>query len=139
MKLVVLLAVVLCLASSLQAQTVTNVDATKGFVFAASADQTTTAADGTPLLTRYEVRFLAAVPASCAAQTAVNLGKPTPVSNIITTTALPALGSLPANCLYTATIAAIGPGGEGVSQPSAPFARVVFRAPGAPGTPVVSP
>lgn len=134
-----LVLVCLSLASSLQAQTITNVDGTKSVTFTASADQTTTAADGTPILTRYELRFTPAVPASCAAQAAINLGKPTPTANVITSAPLTALGTLPANCIYTAVVAAIGPGGEGVSVPTNPFARVVVSAPAAGGKPAFTP
>lgn len=130
-------ALLLC-ASVVSAQT--PVTSTSGIAFGASPDQTTVAADGiTPILTRYEMRFTATIPASCAPASAVNLGKPTPTAGTITVAPVAALGTLPANCVYTAVIAAMGPGGEGVSGPTTPFVRVVPKAPAATGTPTIVP
>ncbi len=64
-----------------------------------------------------------------------DLGKPTPTNDVIRVTN-PAMFAVPVSMdVYTAKVAAAGPGGEGVSAPSNPFARVA--GPSAPGTPRV--
>jgi hypothetical protein len=127
-------------AAVASAQTPVN-GTTSTMTFTASADQNTVAADGvTPILARYELRFTPTTPGSCAAQPPFNVGKPAPNgSNVITVTPIPALGALPANCIYTGIVAAIGPGGEGVTSPSSPFVRVVPKAPAAAGQPTFAP
>lgn len=119
----------------------TPVTGTSGATFTASADHNALAADGvTPILTRYELRFTPNVPASCAAVAPVNMGKPTPNgSNVISVVPIVTLGTLPANCVYTAVEVAIGPGGEGASVPSDPFVRVVPKIPTAGGKPAIVP
>jgi len=75
---------------------------------------------GTPVVSRYELRFQfvgAEQPV-----TTVDLGKPTPVENLIRVT-VPQFLTLQPKQEYTATVAAIGPGGEGVSTPTDPFGR----------------
>lgn len=139
MRASVIALMLLAIGTVVQAQTVTNVTGTMGISFT-DVDQNATAADGTPLISKYEMRFTPAVPASCAAAPPANLGKPVAdATGTINAKPVPAFGTLPANCIYTLVIAAMGPGGEGVSVSSDPFARVVVRAPGASSKPVILP
>lgn len=122
-------------AAVVSAQTV--VGPTSGVSFTASTDHTGTNADGSPVVARYEVRFQPT--AGCAGVPVANLAKPAPVANLITVSPLAPLATLPANCVYTLTVVAVGSGGEGVSLPSSPFVRAVPKVPAAPGVPIVLP
>ena len=104
--------------------------------FAPSADHATMLpADlgGGPVVVSYEARFETV---AGAAVCAVDLGKPTPVSSLISMP-LP-LACVPAGWAprYVVKVAALGPTGAGVSAASNPFASV--GEPGAPGVPVVT-
>lgn len=95
--------------------------------FTASADHAS--------LTSYELRIVV-VSAPTVIVSKQNLGKPTPVANLISlalnpTPALPQSSTVQ----YLAFVAAISPAGEGVSAASNPF--IVAAPPAAPGTPVV--
>jgi hypothetical protein len=91
--------------------------ATSGFAFTASPDQNAIGLDGGPLLTYYQATYcLAVTPTTCPIT--VNLGKGIPdAANTITVTGATLLWSmLTPNVAYTATVAAVGPGGA--SPPS---------------------
>lgn len=129
------LVAVVFLSSPAFAQSPIPVTATSGVSFT-DADHTALNADGIPAVTRYELRFIP--PAGCAAVPTADLGKPAADgTGLILAKPIAAFGSLPANCVYTALLAAIGPGGEGVSAPSDPFVRVVAKVPASPSKPAV--
>lgn len=140
----VVAAVVFLLAPAAFAQAPTPVTAATGFQFI-DDDHTTLNVDGSPVVAHYEIRF-SPVSASCAPVAVVNLGKPPQdAAGVILAKPVPALGTLPGNCVYTAVVAAIGQTGangftpEGVSSPSDPFVRVVAKTPAAPSKPVIRP
>jgi hypothetical protein len=88
-----------------------------------SADHSRLGLDDQPLVTRYEMRIFLESSNVNLIKT-VDLGKPTPVSDLITitTTQTPTLFSgLNLNTKYLARVVAIGPSGEGVSDFSNPF------------------
>jgi len=89
--------------------------------FVASADDSATAADGTPLVTSYQLDFYL-IGAAQPFQT-LSLGKPTPdASRTITVDFTSLLGSaLPFGTVYDATVVAIGPGGSSSSTVSNTF------------------
>lgn len=91
--------------------------------FTASADHNATLSDGTALLTRYELRFYAS-PNGTTPIATHDLGKPTPVSGVITVVNAAWFTALTANAENLAKVAAIGPGGEGLSGPSGPFVEL---------------
>lgn len=133
-RLALLLGMCLLFASVVRAQTPTPIGAANGIAFTASADHSVLLADGTTdKLSSYEVRFAAVAPSSsCTPVSNVSIGKPALVAGEVSIKPFAPLGALPANCAYTYRIAAIGPGGEGVSAASLPFVRVVPTAPAAP-------
>jgi hypothetical protein len=112
--------VLLSLPASLQAQTMNPTTAQ----FLASADQNSTAADGTPLVTGYELDFYM-VGAAQPFQT-LPLGKPVPdATGNISVNFVTILGSaLPAGSVYDATVVAVGPGGSSASTASNTFEYV---------------
>lgn len=131
--LVFLIGCLVVLATSATAQVVINPTTVQ---FAASADHASLLPDGSPMVTKYEIRhFLSG--ATSPVQTG-DLGKPSPVSGIVTASIVGTLSSLPFSPTqqYVAKVAAIGPTGEGLSAASNPF--VVVGKPGAPGTPTVA-
>jgi|OpeIllAssembly_1097287.scaffolds.fasta_scaffold18263_3 hypothetical protein len=102
--------------------------------FTPSADHAVVLPDGQPMVASYEARY--ALEGSATVVCTTNLGKPTPVSSVIS---MP----LPLSCVptspsarYVVRVAAVGPTGSGLSGPSGPFASV--GSPGAPGVPVLS-
>jgi len=102
--------------------------------FAPSADHAVVLPDGQPMVASYEARY--ALEGSATVVCAVSLGKPTPVSSLIS---MP----LPLSCVpvsqsarYVVRVAAVGPTGSSASGPSGPFASV--GSPSAPGVPVLS-
>ena len=120
------------LASSAAAQSVLVNPTT--IQFAPSADHAVVLPDGQPMVTGYEARY--ALEGSATVICATSLGKPTPVSSLIS---MP----LPLSCVpvsqsarYVVRVAAVGPTGSGLSGPSGPFAFV--GSPSAPGVPVLS-
>lgn len=117
----------------------TPVSATTGILFQSSSDHAALNTDGTPVVTNYLIRFIPGI--SCPAVAPVSVGKPVPDAGAaILVKPWAPLGTLPANCAYTATVAAVGPTGlEGVSAPSLPFWRLVAKVPAAPGQPVLQP
>lgn len=115
----------------------TAVTASSGIGNITSADHAAMNVDGSLVITKYEVRFLPG--AGCAPIAPFDAGKPPLVGGVLTIKPIPSMGSLTANCPYTAVVAAIGPGGEGVSPASDPFVRVVAKVPAAPSKPAVVP
>lgn len=123
----------LLLATVASAQPVVN---PRTVEFAPSADHDAVLpADlgGGPVVASYEARYY--VVGGTTPICAVSLGKPTPVSSLIS---LP----LPLSCVpvswgtrYEVRVAALGPTGTGISGPSGPFASV--SEPAAPGVPAV--
>ena len=109
--------VLLSLPASLHAQTMNPTTAQ----FVASADQNSTAADGTPLVTGYELDFYM-VGAAQPFQT-LPIGKPVPdATGNISVNFLTLLGSaLPVGTVYDATVVAVGPGGSSASTVSNTF------------------
>lgn len=94
--------------------------------FTASADHNTLGLDGiTPVLTRYEMRHF--LEGASEPVQVIDLGKPTPNGEnkiIATNAAWFAAAAIVPNVRYVAKVAAIGPGGEGVSDPSNFFGRL---------------
>jgi hypothetical protein len=83
-----------------------------------------------PLVTNYELRVFLSTNTTTPVRV-VNLNKPTPdASNLISVSVVSTIAAL-APGDYFGRVAAIGPGGEGVSVNSNPF-QVKPRAPGAP-------
>jgi hypothetical protein len=118
-------------ASVASAQTPTVVTANSGIAFVASADHNVTVG-GVAVVTSYQVDVIAAQ-GTTATGFSLGLGKPSPdASNTITVQPLAQFGGL-LQGVYTMTVSAIGPGGNGVSAASDPFVRVLpARAPGKP-------
>ena len=134
MKTIIVTACVLCLCvAAVSAQTAV-VNPTE-IVYTASADHGVTLPDGTVVVARYEVRFFA--PGATSPVSVADLGKPTPVANVITQDLTDKLVGVPvsATVQYVAKVAAMGPTGEGVSAASNPFMRV--GPPAAPATPLL--
>lgn len=99
--------------------------------FVASTEHSTTVG-GTAVLTNYEARYFDGGTSVLVS----NLGKPTPGTGNVIAVPVTSAG-LPKNKALTVTVAAIGPGGTGVSAPSDPFAYLA--APGAAGKPQLQP
>jgi hypothetical protein len=93
--------------------------------FNASPDHSATDQGGAAVIARYEL----VVSQDGKAVKTVDLAKPAPDTNqLITVDVNTALVPLPTGT-YVAVVQAVGPGGTGTSQPSAPFTLTV-RAPG---------
>ena len=107
-------------AIALTAQTVVD----PRFVeFAPSADHSTLAPDGTPLVQRYSLTVF--VVGSTTPLDTMNLGKPTPSAGIIRVDFLPLMNTPPpAGVILEARVTAIGPGG---STPSAVSNQFSFQ------------
>jgi len=126
-----LLSVLLSAASSTAfAQPATYVVNPSRVQFTASADHAVMLPDGTPMVSRYELRVYAQ--GATEPVTTTDLGKPATVAGDITTDITSVLGSLPlsATVQYVARVVAVGQTGVGVSDPSNPFGHV-----GSPATP----
>lgn len=106
-------------ALSVSAQTIVNPVRVE---FTASADHAATSIDGSPLVTKYEMRIF--LEAGTTVLFVTDLGKPTPVANVISVTNAVWFSGLTPNTKYVAKVAAIGASGEGVSDPSNPFGNV---------------
>lgn len=118
---VLIVLVALLTATPTRAEAQTQVLNPRTLSFDPSADHGATLPDGQPAVTRYEVRWFAS---GAAAPLQVNdLGKPVPVSGRITLDLSTQIGMIPIGSGYVARVAAIGPAGEGVSDPSNPFGR----------------
>ena len=111
-------------ASTAWAQPSTYVVNPSRVQFTASADHAVMLPDGTPMVSRYELRIYAQN--ATEPVTTTDLGKPAPVAGDITTDITSVLGSLPlsATVQYVARVVAVGQTGVGVSDPSNPFGRV---------------
>lgn len=94
--------------------------------FTPSADHNATVTVGTvstPVLTRYELRIFADATATSPITTS-DLGKPAPApTGLIEIDKRDVFVAIPTGS-YVARVAAIGPGGEGVSAPTDPFGRL---------------
>lgn len=101
--------------------------------FTASADHAGFSLDGTtPLVTKYELRVTLAT--DTVVITVMDLGKPLPdAQNTITATNPVWWAALAPKTRFVARVVAIGPTGEGVSDPSGPFGNV--GPPAKPGVP----
>ena len=95
--------------------------------FDVSADHSRTVL-GQPAVTRYELRVYAE--GASAPITTADLGKPTPAAGTRVSLDQSAVFAAVPLGAYVARVAAIGPGGEGVSDATAPFGRL--SAPAAP-------
>jgi hypothetical protein len=126
-----ILAVFLLSVVSAQAQT-TVINPTK-VEFTPSADHNVLI-DGQAVVAKYEIRYF--VQGSSTSIAVVNLGKPTPVSNLISTALDITVVPLSSTVKYVTSVAAMGPTGEGVSSLSNPFMRV--GPPAIPGNPIVN-
>jgi hypothetical protein len=102
--------------------------------FPPSADHDRLGLDGTPMVTRYELRMYLATDTATVIS-ATDLGKPTPTAGTISVTNPLWFSALTPNTKYIARVAAIGPTGEGVSDASGPFG--MQGPPGKAGTPVL--
>lgn len=122
-----LLILLLMIPTSAYAQVVIN--PTKA-IFVASADHNVVENE-VPVVTNYELRIYVA--GGTVPLRTLNLNKPTPdTNNEITVTISTLVASLPVGD-YFGKVAAKGPGGEAVSEPSNPF-TVAVRPPTAPTT-----
>ncbi len=83
--------------------------------FTASSDQNATTSSGAPLLTSYELEFY--MPGATQPFQTVGLGKPTPDgSNAIAVNFTTLLSPVPpVGVIYSASVAAVGPGGRSSS------------------------
>lgn len=87
--------------------------------FTPSQDHSSTNVEGTPFLTRYELRIFLADGDTFVQP--VNLNKPVPnASNVISVIITDTILALPSGD-YTSRVAAIGPGGENISELSNGF------------------
>lgn len=77
-----------------------------------------------PMVLRYDLRIFTEQPLGTVPVTTVDIGKPTPVGGTITVTNAVWFSGLTPNTRYVAKVAAVGPTGEGVSDPSGPFGNV---------------
>lgn len=126
------LTVLLLCAASASAQT----PALRTVAFTASADHNATMADGTVLVTRYELVIVKTGAAPTTVAT-LDLGKPTPdAANAITLSNVPLPAALTPGD-YTGRLTAIGPGGRSPDAVTSPFS--VPRPPAAPTAPLVKP
>lgn len=120
------LALVLMAAGSLLLAQVAGAQVTvnpRTVEFVPSADHALLSIDGSPIVARYELRmFLETDPVTPLFIT--DLGKPSPVANLITVTNPVWFAGLTPHTKYIARVAAVGPTGEGVSDPSGPFGNV---------------
>ena len=130
LTLALLLALAAC-ASVVSAQTVVVNPTT--VEFPASADHSVLAIDGQPMITKYELRVY--VEAGMTLLATLDLGKPTPLANIITVTNAGWFAPLQPNTRLVARTVAIGATGEAASGVSAPFGLV--GPPHPPGVPTV--
>ena len=120
------LALALLAPMSANAQTVVN---PVTVTFTPSADHAVIALDGNPMVTKYEMRiYTEANPTTVL--TVTDIGKPTPVANLVTITNAVWFSALTPNTKYFAKVVAVGLTGEGVSDPSNFFGNV-----GAPAKP----
>jgi hypothetical protein len=92
--------------------------------FTPSADHAVLALDGSPMVTKYEMRIFVETPLGPTPSFTTDIGKPTPVAGKITITNAVWFSGLTPNTRYVAKVAAVGPTGEGVSDPSNPFGNV---------------
>jgi hypothetical protein len=76
---------------------------------------------GVPIVSRYELRILEA--GAAAPVSVVDLGKPEPDAAGVIRAEPAVLVGLPVGRTFSAVVAAIGPAGEGVSEPSNFFGR----------------
>lgn len=134
-RLFVITLAALAIAAIAGAQTVTPNPSTVQFL--ASADHNALIFDTTqPVVTRYELRIYVAIDLAKVIAT-LDLGKPTPATDgTITVTNAIWFAALTPKTKYIGKVAAIGPTGEGVSDPSNPFGNQ--GPPAAAGTPIVS-
>ena len=124
MKRLLLTFAFLLFASVANAQLVTN---PRTVQFTPSADHSAVTENGSQAVDRYELRIF--FRGAAAPLTSVDLGKPTPDASNTIRLEPPVLIGLPFGS-YIARVAAIGAGGEGVSDPSNPFDSIL--APGVP-------
>jgi hypothetical protein len=89
--------------------------------------------EGVPMVAKYELRIFLEVGGTLL--TTTDIGKPTPVSNLISITNPIWFAPLTPKTRYIARVAAVGPTGEGVSDPSGPFLNA--GAPANPGAPTL--
>lgn len=99
-------------------QTVTNPNAVE---FTPSADHAVTMADGRPMVTEYRLEVWAS--GAVAPMQTTSLGKPDPQGDGKIRSLPALLLALPIGQVFTATVTAVGPIGEGRSTPSNPFER----------------
>lgn len=86
--------------------------------FTASVDHNTADVQGIPFLTRYELRIFLADGNTFVQP--VNLNKPLPVNNVVRVIITDTILALPSGD-YSSRVAAIGPGGENISEVSNGF------------------
>ena len=110
MRLLLVGALVLTLSGSAAAQTFTNNPTT--VTFTASADHHATAADGTPVLSSYDLIIYPAGGSHLTPTATISLGKPLPdatsLVRVVINFQIPALLN---GVTYAAVVAAVGPGG----------------------------
>lgn len=97
--------------------------------FTPSLDHDIMLSDGTPKVDHYEIQWFAS--GASAPVSSGDLKKPAPANGIISVDIRTLLIGIPFGNNYTAKVAAIGPTGSGVSNPSNPFD---FVSPPAPAT-----
>jgi hypothetical protein len=133
MRTIILVAACLVAIVAVPAAAQTVVTNPTTVYFLASADHSAFSLDGTtPLVTKYELRVTLAT--DTVVITVLDLGKPVPdAQNTITAINPVWWAALTPKTRFVARVAAIGPTGEGVSDPSGPFGNV--GPPAKPGVP----
>jgi hypothetical protein len=116
LSLALLLALAMC-ASPAYAQTVVVNPTTVEFT--PSVDHNAVSIDGQPMIARYELRIY--IEATSALLATIDLGKPTPLANLITVTNPAWFSPLQPNTRLVGRFVAVGPTGEGVGALTNPF------------------
>jgi hypothetical protein len=106
--------------------------------FQPSADHNATKLDGSAVVASYRVDYYLLdasgnIPANAVPAFSTNLGKPTPVNNIIVVPN--AFGAIVSDTAYRVKVVAVGPDGAGVSPASVPFGKSAAKVPAAPPAP----
>lgn len=121
--LLVLAMLLAAVAASAQPSNTYIINPTK-VQFTPSPDHDLVLPDGTEMVTRYEVRVMAA--GALEPVSVLDIGKPPIATGDILRDVSGLIGALPFDprIQYTVIVAAIGPTGEGPSEPSNPFGHV---------------
>jgi hypothetical protein len=110
--------------------------------FTPSADHAATKLDGSAVVASYRVEYFLLdasgnIPANATPAFSTNLGKPTPVANVIVVPN--AFGAIVPDTAYRVKVVAVGPDGVGASPASVPFGKAVSKVPASPSAPTIRP